>query len=225
MGLKDLELDAETSFFWSQWRSYAQDLYPTSFQVMVAISSRGPHGLSHSHLLRSRYKDFKHFFSKKRFWVSSKCTIPRIKMVPGIHALTTCLSFLLKGLFGYLDTTPSLLIDLFWWSGRGKKKVNEIMFSKQNIQASRRFTYFFWWKILEHFRNLLCMIQIQSGLWSCEMEVVCAAWGALPIAAISAETSFAVGQEVNCWEMKLRYDALLQLSSEITGKPWSRRES
>lgn len=69
------------------------------------------------------------------------------------------------------------------------------------------------------------MIQIQSGLWSCEMEVVCAAWGALPIAAISAETSFAVGQEVNCWEMKLRYDALLQLSSEITGKPWSRRES
>lgn len=209
MGLKDLELDAETSFFWSQWRSYAQDLYPTSFQVMVAISSRGPHGLSHSHLLRSRYKDFKHFFSKKRLWVSSKCTIPRIKMVPSIHALTTCLSFLLKGLFGYLDTTPSLLIDLFWWSGRGKKKVNEIMFSKQNIQASPRFTYFFWWKILEHFRNLLCMIQIQSGLWSCEMEVVCAAWGALPIAAISAETSFAVGQEVNCWEMKLRYDGLV----------------
>lgn len=66
MGLKDLELDAETfPFLWSQWRNYAQDLYPTPFQVMGTISSRGPRGLSHSHLLKSRYKDSKHFFSNK----------------------------------------------------------------------------------------------------------------------------------------------------------------
>lgn len=52
------------------------------------------------------------------------------------------------------------------------------------------------------------MIQIQSGLWSCEMGSSLCSLN-LPFAAISAETSFAVGQEVNCWDMKLRYDALL----------------